>query len=157
MVEKDATGETKKEEKSEARKGHQEEDTTEPKSKAAKPDVSTGQMSASLATGGAALDLSPAKLSQGRTKTGRLHNIIVSIDEQGRDEDGNSGDPAGEMVIDESAEDATVGGQDRESTADETAGTSPAVKKAISGKITKRLNTSGASKILYFYQPKAES
>ena len=157
MVEKDATGETKKEEKSEARKGHQEEDTTEPKSKAAKPDVSTGQMSASLATGGAvALDLSPAKLSQGRTKTGRLHNIIVSIDEQGRDEDGNSGDSAGEMVIDESADDATVG-QDRESTADETASTSPAVKKAISGKITKRLNTSGASKILYFYQPKAES
>ena len=138
MVEKDATGETKKEEKSEARKGHQEEDTTEPKSKAAKPDVSTGQMSASLATGGAALDLSPAKLSQGRTKTGRLHNIIVSIDEQGRDEDGNSGDSAGEMVIDESADDATVG-QDRESTADETASTSPAVKKAISGKITKRL------------------
>ena len=140
MVEKDATGETKKEEKSEARKGHQEEDTTEPKSKAAKPDVSTGQM---LATGGpggaAALDLSPAKLSQvGRTKTGRLHNIIVSIDEQGRDEDGNSQDSAGEMVIDESADDATVG-QDRESTADETAGTSPAVKKAISGKITKRL------------------
>ena len=134
MVEKDATGETKKEEKSEARKGHQEEDTTEPKSKAAKPDVSTGQMSASLATGGAALDLSPAKLSQGRTKTGRLHNIIVSIDEQGRDEDGNSQDSAGEMVIDESADDATVG-QDRESTADETAGTSPAVKKAISGKI----------------------
>ena len=138
MVEKDATGETKKEEKSEARKGHQEEDTTEPKSKAAKPDVSTGQMSASLATGGAALDLSPAKLSQGRTKTGRLHNIIVSIDEQGRDEDGNSQDSAGEMVIDESADDATVG-QDRESTADETASTSPAVKKAISGKITKRL------------------
>ena len=138
MVEKDATGETKKEEKSEARKGHQEEDTTEPKSKAAKPDVSTGQVSASLATGGAALDLSPAKLSQGRTKTGRLHNIIVSIDEQGRDEDGNSQDSAGEMVIDESADDATVG-QDRESTADETAGTSPAVKKAISGKISKRL------------------
>ena len=144
MVEKDATGETKKEEKSEARKGHQEEDTTEPKSKAAKPDVTTtGQMSASVAaTGGpggaAALDLSPAKLSQGRTKTGRLHNIIVSIDEQGRDEDGNSGDSAGEMVIDESADDATVG-QDRESTADETASTSPAVKKAISGKITKRL------------------
>ena len=139
MVEKDATGETKKEEKSEARKGHQEEDTTEPKSKAAKPDVTTtGQMSASLATGGAALDLSPAKLSQGRTKTGRLHNIIVSIDEQGRDEDGNSQDSAGEMVIDESADDATVG-QNRESTADETAGTSPGVKKAISGKDTKRL------------------
>ena len=143
MVEKDATGETKKEEKSEARKGHQEEDTTEPKSKAAKPDVTTGQMSASVAaTGGpggaAALDLSPAKLSQGRTKTGRLHNIIVSIDEQGRDEDGNSQDSAGEMVIDESADDATVG-QNRESTADETAGTSPGVKKAISGKNTKRL------------------
>ena len=142
MVEKDATGETKKEEKSEARKGHQEEDTTEPKSKAAKPDVTTGQMSASVAAtggpGGAALDLSPAKLSQGRTKTGRLHNIIVSIDEQGRDEDGNSQDSAGEMVIDESADDATVG-QNRESTADETASTSPAVKKAISGKITKRL------------------
>ena len=143
MVEKDATGETKKEDQSEARKGHQEEDTTEPKSKAAKPDVTTtGQMSASVAAtggpGGAALDLSPAKLSQGRTKTGRLHNIIVSIDEQGRDEDGNSQDSAGEMVIDESADDATVG-QDRESTADETAGTSPAVKKAISGKNTKRL------------------
>ena len=142
MVEKDATGETKKEEKSEARKGHQEEDTTEPKSKAAKPDVTTGQMSASLATGGpggaAALDLSPAKLSQGRTKTGRLHNIIVSIDEQGRDEDGNSQDSAGEMVIDESAHDDATVGQDRESTADETAGTSPAVKKAISGKNTKR-------------------
>ena len=143
MVEKDATGETKKEEKSEARKGHQEEDTTEPKSKAAKPDVTTtGQMSASVAAtggpGGAALDLSPAKLSQGRTKTGRLHNIIVSIDEQGRDEDGNSQDSAGEMVIDESADDAIVG-QNRESTADETAGTSPAVKKAISGKNTKPL------------------
>jgi len=93
------------------------------------------------------LDLSPAKLSQGRTKTGRLHNIIVSIDEQG-DEEGNSQDSAGEMVIDESADDATVG-QDRESTADETAGTSPAVKKAISGIGSSHVNLPSISGLLH--------